>query len=114
VRKNPRDFSPLPFVRLPKSIILGADCSAWWSLPPGARDIYTMLKAAYNGSNNGSIFLYYSQILAKRIKGLQSDKAISSAFKKLEATGWIKRTRIGGLYRFKNAYRLTGKFDRLL
>ena len=114
MKKGRRDFTRLPFVMLPKSIILGPDCSTWWSLPPGARDIYIMLKAAYNGSNNGSIFLYYSEISKRRIKGLQSDKAISSAFKKLESTGWIKRTRIGGLYRFKNAYRLTGKFDTLV
>jgi len=101
-----------PFVRLSKELLFRGP--EWWTLRPGARDVYLLLKAKYNGSNNGSIRLYYSEIRRRAISGLRSDKAISSAFKELERVGWIERTQHGGLYRHINDYRLTGKHDKLL
>lgn len=109
-----REYSPEPFVRLPKRLLLGNDAPAWWSLPAGARDLYCILKAAYNGSNNGSIVLLYAQVLRLKISGLRSSKAVCAAFVALESAGWIERTEIGGIHRHKNLYRLTGKIDGLI
>jgi hypothetical protein len=86
----------------------------WHGLHPGSRDIYLLLKSKFNGVNNGQILLHYSEIMAKGVKGLQSHSVISRAFSELEVSGWIERTKIGGLFRFKNSYRLTGRFDSLL
>jgi hypothetical protein len=112
MKKGKRDQRSPPFVRLAKELLFKHH--EWWSLRPGARDIYLLLKAKYNGSNNGSIRLYYSEIRERKICGLRSSKAISSAFRELERAGWIERTRLGGLYRHLNDYRLTGKHDNLL
>ena len=109
-KRNKR--SSEPFVRLSRELLFKS--SEWWSFRPAARDIYLLLKAKYNGRNNGNIRLYYSEIRGRRIPGLRSDKAISSAFKELESAGWLERTELGGLYRHLNEYRLTGKHDKLL
>lgn len=110
-RKGEKKYCP-PFVRLEKSLLLRED--QWWILPPGARDLYLLLKCKYNGQNNGEIRLYYSEIRRMKIKGLRSDKGISAAFAILEQTGWIEGTRRGGQYRFKTDFKLTGRYDGLL
>jgi hypothetical protein len=84
----------------------------WKGLSSAAKILYIHLKGKYNGSNNGEIRLYYSEL--HDIKGLSSDSTISNAFKELEQKEWIKRIKIGGLYRFFNEYKLTGKFDDYL
>ncbi len=50
----------------------------------------------------------------KGIKGISSPSTISTANKELEEKGWIKRTKLGGLYRTINEYKLTGNFDEYL
>jgi len=109
MRKGKRDRYCPPFVALSKELILRTP--EWWALSHGARDIYLLLKAKHNGSNNGRICLYYAEVLNKRIAGLRSPKAISAAFRELEDNKWIKRTKIGGLYRFKNEYALLWTYD---
>ena len=93
--------------------MLGRDmlynCTEWKSLPLCAKYFYIKLKAKYNGSNNGNIRLYYSEL--KGEKGLSSHSTISRAIKELENNGWIERTKLGGLYRHFNEFRLTEKFD---
>ena len=109
LKKSKRKWSP-PFVRLERKLILKSE--NWKSLSPGAKILYLHLKAKYNGSNNGQIKLHYSEL--QNCTGFKNPKSISSAFKELETKEWIKRTKIGGLYRFTNEYRLTGKYDDLL
>ena len=93
--------------------MLGRDlwlrCPEWRALSPAARDVYAMLKAKYNGSNNGEIKLFYSEL--RGLSGLRCNKTISSAFRELEKGAWIGRTVLGGLYRKIWVYKLTGKFD---
>lgn len=81
----------------------------WKELIPSAKLLYIHLKSKYNGSNNGSIRLYYSEL--KGIKGISSSSTVSKAREELEDKGWIKREKLGGLYRYNNEYRLTGKYD---
>lgn len=84
----------------------------WKELTPKAKTLYIHLKAKFNGSNNGQIRLYYSEL--KDMKGFSSHNTISSSFKELENKEWIERTEIGGLYRHFNEYKLTGKYDEYL
>jgi predicted transcriptional regulator len=87
-------------------------CDEWKRLTPRAKILYLYIKAKYNGSNNGCIRLYYSEL--KGVKGFSSHGAISRAFKELEEKNWIRRKQIGGLYRHINDYELIGKYDGML
>jgi len=93
--------------------MLGRDlwlrCPEWRALSPAGRDVYAMLKAKFNGKNNGEIKLFYSEL--RGLSGLRCNKTISNAFLELEKEGWVERTVLGGLYRRICSYRLTGKFD---
>jgi len=110
VRKGKRDAYYKPFVALGKQMIFG--CEEWRSLSAAAREVYILVKAKYNGHNNGQIRLYYSEI--RKFKGLKQNKSIGRAIKELETKGWIRRTKVGGLYRYFNEYELTGQHDKLI
>ena len=110
MKKGKRDKYTTPFVPLGKALWL--NCQEWRQLKPGTRDVYAMLKAKYNGHNNGEIHLHYSEL--RGLTGLKCNKSISRAFRELETKGWIERTKIGGIYRYQNLYRLTGKYDKHL
>lgn len=81
----------------------------WKNLSPSAKLFYIYLKGKFNGYNNGEIRLYYSEL--EGIKGLSSHATISKASKELENKGWILKTKVGGLYRNCNEFKLIGKFD---
>lgn len=86
----------------------------WNSLSPAAKILYLMLKAKYNGSNNGTITLHHSEVLKAKVKGLSSPKGISAAFKELIMSGFIKdENTIGGTHRFTVIYRLSFTVDNL-
>jgi hypothetical protein len=97
------------FVMLPRKMLRSEE---WKELSPAAKLFYVHLKGKYNGSNNGEIRLYYSEL--DGIKGLSSPATKSKASKELQEKGWIERTKIGGLFRFFNNYKLTGKYDPYL
>ena len=107
MKKGKGDVYKLPFVPLGKNMIF--NCQEWRELNPAARDVYIMLKAKFNGKNNGDLQLYYSEL--QKVRGLRNAQTISRAFKELENSGWIERTEAGGLFRKASKYRLTGKFD---
>ncbi len=98
------------FVMLARRMLLRSE--EWKRLSSGAKLFYVYLKAKYNGINNGNIKLHYSEL--KGIKGLSSPSTISRAIKELEKKEWIKRTELGGLYRYINEYELTGSHDDCL
>ena len=82
---------------------------SWADLSPSAKAIYVQMKGKYNVSNNGRIKLYFSEI--RRAKGLKGSKTVSKSFRELEMKGWIKRTKLGGMYGRANEYEITGKYD---
>ena len=84
-------------------------CKEWKDLGPAAKIAYLHLKAKYNGQNNGKIRLYYSEL--KGNKGISSPATIANALKELVSKGWIIKTKLGGLYRHNNEFKLTGKYD---
>lgn len=97
------------FVMLDRWLLF--QCKEWQDLSNSARVLYVLLKGKYNGSNNGEIRLYYSELL--KYKGFSSSSTIRKAIKELEEKGWIGRTRIGGLIRYSNKFKLTGRYDRI-
>jgi len=109
VKKGKREWSP-PFVRMEKRLFLRDE--NWRQLSQGAKVLYMIIKSKYNGQNNGKIRLHYSEV--QDIRGFRSHRVIAAAFKELEQKKWIKRTKLGGLYRYVNEYELTGEFDGLL
>jgi DNA-binding MarR family transcriptional regulator len=104
--KRKRDKSNKSFVMLPRRMLRDQE---WKGLSPAAKILYVHLKGKYNGHNNGAIRLYYSEL--KGVRGISSPNTASRAFRELEKKGWIKRTKLGGVYRRINEYELTGKHD---
>jgi hypothetical protein len=95
-----------PFVALSRAMLKNPE---WRKLSPAAMIVYVYLKNKYVGTNNGEIELHYSEI-----RDIFAPATISKALKQLKASGWIDGTKIGGLYRYSNHYRLTGKHDTAL
>ena len=106
ITKRQRDKKHKSFVMLPRKMLRSKE---WRNLSPAAREVYTQLKAKYNARNNGQIRLYYSEL--ENIEGLRSPSTRSKAFRELEEKEWVKRTKLGGLFRHFNEYRLTWKHD---
>ena len=107
MKKGRRDKSGSSFVALDRKLIFHS--AEFRQLSPRAVTLYVYLKAKFNGINNGQIRFHYSEL--EGVKGFGSPTTISKTFQELEGAGWIKRTHIGGLFRFQNDYRLTGQFD---
>ena len=106
VNKRRRPKFP-PFLMLNRDMIL--HCDEWKQLSLSAKVVYICIKARHNGSNNGRISLPYSEL--ETVKGLGSPSTVSKALKELEKKGWIRRTQLGGLFRYRNQYEMTGKYD---
>ena len=94
-----------PFVMLDRETLNSAECKA---LSNAEFRVYAYIKKKYNGSNNGEISLKYAEL-----GDFMAPGTISTALKGLESKGWIERTKHGGLYRYFNLFRLTGRFDRI-
>jgi hypothetical protein len=105
--KHKNNYQYRNFVMLGRGMLL--NCQEWKRLSPAAKLAYIYLRAKHNGSNNGEIRLYYSEL--ETVKGLSAPSTVSKAFKELEKAGWIRRTKYGGLYRYSNLYELTGRYD---
>lgn len=92
-----------PFVAISRTALKSKE---WETLSSSTKVVYLHLKLKFVGHNNGEIILHYSEL-----KDMFSSSTIAKAFKELESKGWIERTHVGGLYRYINKYKLTGKYD---
>jgi hypothetical protein len=97
------------FVMLSRAML---DLPEWRQLGTSAKLAYIYLKDGFDGRNNGNIRLYYTSL--RGVVGLSSPGTISRGLRELETKGWIQRTKLGGLYRLSNAYKLTGKYDEYI
>ncbi len=95
-----------PFVALSRIMLKGQE---WRKLSRPAMIIYIYLKYKYVGHNNGEIQLHYSEL-----KDIFAPATMSKALRELKGSGWIEVAKVGGLYRYFNLYRLTGKYDTAL
>lgn len=99
--------------KLPPFVALGREMlkSKEWQedLTMSEKILYVHLKNKYVGTNNGEICLHYSEL-----KKIMAPATASKAFKGLEKKEWVEKTKIGGMFRYVNHYKLTGKYDRAL
>lgn len=107
--KGRRKTKGISFVMLGRRLLGSKE---WKDLSTAAKLGYIYLKVHFNGSNNGDIQLPYRTL--KGINGLSSPGTVAKALKELEGKGWVERTQLGGLRRYKNLYKLTGKYDELV
>lgn len=107
MRRRRRWHSSRSFVMIPRGMLF--NCKEWKELSAPAKLLYIMIKARYNGSNNGDISLPYSAL--KDYRGISSSATISKASSELQKAKFIERRQIGGLFRRQNYYKLTGRFD---
>jgi len=84
-------------------------CQEWKDLSGAAKILYWHIKGRFNGSNNGRIELPYSAM--KGVKGCSARTTIARAANELEKKEWIFRSQRGGLYKRKNLYGFTFKYD---
>lgn len=91
------------FVLLERQTLISPN---WKALSHTEMVVYIYIKNNFNGSNNGSIPLKYSEL-----KDIMAPATISKALKGLREKGWIEITQQGGLYRYFCLYKLTGKYD---
>lgn len=95
------------YAMMPKAMLFKSE--EWKELTAAEKLVYLYLKGKFSPDRNGRIRLYHSEL--KDITGLKNPTSRCKAFKGLEKKGWVKRTRLGGLYRCFNEYELTGKYD---
>lgn len=67
---------------------------SWKTLKPRAKALMIDLYSQYNGFNNGDLSATYKIM---RSKGWKSSDQIQKAIKELLNTGWVVKTRQGGL-----------------
>ena len=103
--KTKKGRSPA-FVMLNRAMVKS---ESWYSLTSAERDVYIMLKANYNGKNNGEVRLTY-----KEMGVMMSRATFSKAIKGLIDKSWIEKTKQGGLTRWHSEYLLTGKHEPIL
>lgn len=94
-----------PFVAVFRALLQDP---AWRSLSNSAKVLYIYLRSKFNTSTFSEVSLAYSEM--KGVKGLSSTTTISSAFKELQSTGFIEKTKHGGLYGGVCKYKFTGEF----
>lgn len=78
---------------------------AWRNLSSSAKVIYIYMRSKFNYRTLSEITLAYSEV-----KDMMSSRTISRAFKELESTGWIEKTKRGGLYGGLSKYKFKGPF----
>jgi len=81
----------------------------WKELSSAAKILYFHIKGRFNGINNGNIELPYNAMSG--VRGCSTSDTYSRAAKELESRGWIKRLKIGGLFRYKKLYKLTFRHE---
>jgi hypothetical protein len=73
-----------PFIALPKKLFFKSGTRM--NMSPAARTAYMVIKAKFNGSNNGGIRVSYGDY--QKFRGLRSRNIISKAIKELEEAKW--------------------------
>lgn len=90
-----------PFLRLPKEIL---NSDKYASLSPKAVKLLLDLGSQYNGHNNGDLCASFSIMQAR---GWRSKNTLYSAIHELEKTGFIVRTKQGGMNYGPNLFALS-------
>jgi len=90
VRHRRRTHRKLPpFVALGRQMLKSKE---WRTLSPNAMIVYIYIK----------------------YKFVMSSSTIARAFKELRDAGWLEAAKHGGLFRYVNKYKITGKYDEAI
>lgn len=95
-------FKLPPFVAVRKDLLKDPD---WRRLSSSAKIIYIYLRGKFNYKTLQEVTLAYSEV-----KDMMSSKTISKAFRELQDTGFIEKTKYGGLFGGVCAYKFIGQF----
>jgi len=77
----------------------------WRKLSSSAKILYIYLRKNFNYKDKSEVSLTYSEM-----NDMISSKTFSRAIKELEGTGWIEKTKHGGLYGGVCKYRFIGQY----
>ena len=91
-----------PFVMLRRDLLKDPD---WRELSSSSKIVYIYLRAKFNYKTFSEVSLAYSEI-----KDMFSTRTISKAFQSLQNTGFIVKTKHGGLFGGTCSYKFNGKF----
>lgn len=76
----------------------------WRKLSSSAKVLWIYMRSKFNRETFSEVTLAYSEM-----KGTMSSKTISRSFKELQETGFIEKTKHGGLFGGVCAYKFTGE-----
>ena len=91
-----------PFVMIRHDLLKAPE---WRKLSSSAKVLYVYLRAKFNQKTYSEVTLSYSEM-----KGVMSTKTISKSFKELQLSGFIEKTKQGGLFGGVCAYKFIGQF----
>lgn len=99
---NRRKQKAPPFVMLRRDLLKDP---GWRKLSSSSIVVYIYLRAKFNYKTLSEVTLAYSEI-----KDMMSSKTISKAFQELQKSGFIEKTKHGGLFGGVCAYKFIGQF----
>jgi len=91
-----------PFIAIYKALLKDP---AWRRLSSSAKVLYVYMRSKFNTSTFSEVSLAYSEV-----NDMMSSRTISRAFRELQAAGFIKKTKHGGLYGGVCKYKFVGEF----
>ena len=91
-----------PFVAVYRALLKDP---GWRNLSSSAKVIYVYMRSKFNTSTFSEVSLAYSEV-----DDMMSSRTISRAFEELQKTGFIEKTKLGGLYGGVCKYKFIGEF----
>jgi hypothetical protein len=101
MRRNRKSKTP-PFVMVEKALL---QSEAWKSISNSARVVYIHIKGQAKCKNPGELNLLHTEM-----DPFMSRKTFAAAIRRLDHVGFIDFEKRGGLYRFKNYFRLSERW----
>jgi hypothetical protein len=91
-----------PFVMVRQDLLKAPE---WRKLSSSAKVLYIYLRSKFNYETLSEVSLAYSEV-----EDMMSSKTISKAFKELQQSGFIEKTKDGGLFGGVCIYKFTGTY----
>lgn len=96
-----RNHRAPPFVMVTRGLLRD---QKWRKLSSSAKVLWIYMRSKFNYETLSEVTLAYSEM-----KDMMSSKTISRAFKELQETGFIEKTKYGGLFGGVCAYKFIGE-----
>ena len=102
ISRNRKKYKTPHFVMLRHDLLKDPE---WRKLSSSAKVLYIYLRVKFNYVTLSEVTLAYSEV-----EDMMSSKTISRAFRELQNSGWIEKTKHGGLYGGMCAYKFIGAY----